>query len=272
MFFILLSVILFTLPEAPQISPFIPGENEGIELFIMAVVAWPLIAIIGIFIGGYIISPIFLLIHKKLIGRKMVFGLQNIPESSKFTNTFRGFFPSLMALTLIVSYLLRPDILEMIVPTDNLPTEIPETLVQMIFGIFTLLTLTLVISIIVFSGAWNLLDAEIISFNKKIPNETNTVGNWYLNFLKGYAGLSIFYAYYTLLTAYFQSLAAVPIQMFIIDFIALIPSSFLIMLSMIPALILFDMNRDKRIEFIRNFAERIGIVDQVQITCTKVNE
>ena len=81
-----------------EISPILPGETQNVELIFLFLIFYPLAAIIGGILAGYAFTPLFFFVHKKIIGRKMVFGIEERPDPEKFKQTFRGFFPALMAL------------------------------------------------------------------------------------------------------------------------------------------------------------------------------
>ena len=67
----------------------------------------------GIFIG-YILGPLFLYFHKKIIGRKMEYGIIDKPQPNKFNSYFKGFFPALMAIEFGFVVALNPIILDIL--------------------------------------------------------------------------------------------------------------------------------------------------------------
>jgi len=49
---------------------------------------------------GYVLGPLFLYIHKKIIGRKSIYGIQQRAKINVFKGTFKAFFPTLLSFSL----------------------------------------------------------------------------------------------------------------------------------------------------------------------------
>jgi len=110
-------------PTAPiALSRFIPLDDVFIEVAFVFIIIFPLSGLIGLLLGGYLITPIILYFHKKIYGSKMHYGIQHISNSGKIKLFSKGFFPMLMAINLS-SILLTPEVIQFIL-SANLITEI----------------------------------------------------------------------------------------------------------------------------------------------------
>ena len=69
-----------------------------------------LVAIIGGLLGGYLLGPIFLYLHKSTIGRKMEYGIEIREKPEKFNYTFRALFPALTSINLALLLVINEDI------------------------------------------------------------------------------------------------------------------------------------------------------------------
>ena len=70
-------MFLVLVPSAPVFTPIIPINSLGFQFFFIFTMMW-VGAIIGIFLG-YLLAPLFLLIHKKVIGLVFQFYFRSIP-------------------------------------------------------------------------------------------------------------------------------------------------------------------------------------------------
>ncbi len=96
---------------------------------------------------------------------------------------------------------------------------------------------------------------------KNIPPEVRSVGGWYLYLLKGYAGISVIFSFYTIVSEYITVESGN-----IGGIIFFLPLPIIIALFMLPAVILFDMTFEHRKKYILNFATKYGIINDVQVT------
>ena len=76
-------------------------------------------ALIGILLG-FLLTPLFLIVHKKIIGRNLIYGIQERPEPEKFKGTFKAFFPALMALNFALIYVFNPTVQDLLKITADL--------------------------------------------------------------------------------------------------------------------------------------------------------
>ncbi|MFX0062324.1 MAG: hypothetical protein ACFFC7_09075 [Candidatus Hermodarchaeota archaeon] len=90
-FFTIAALIVGSLITEQDISPFIFGTG-GLEMTLLFLVMWPLSAIIGGVIISYFLAPVFLFIHKKGIGRKMNYSIQERVAPQEFKKPSELFF------------------------------------------------------------------------------------------------------------------------------------------------------------------------------------
>ncbi|MFX0062323.1 MAG: hypothetical protein ACFFC7_09070 [Candidatus Hermodarchaeota archaeon] len=139
-----------------------------------------------------------------------------------------------------------------------------------------LLMFTFGIAMMLFSSVWFLLDTGNVYSNKeKVENENldqpiegRAGGGWYLGLLKGYAGIGVIFSYYQLVFLFFlegssEGLVLSPIM--IVNILIWFPLMLIIAIAAIPALILLDLIKEHRINYIRNWANRLGITENVEI-------
>ena len=60
----------------------------------------PISSLIGAVIGGYILGPRLLFTRKFILGPKILYGIQDRPQSQTFDKISRAYFPALMALSI----------------------------------------------------------------------------------------------------------------------------------------------------------------------------
>jgi len=258
-----------------EITPLIPIKSYVIEQIIIYLVLYPLAAIIGGILGGYLLSPLFLFLYKKIFGKKMIYGIQETHES-KFTQMFRGFFPALMAINFSVilannaqlsQFLLYPEAWEY--GYNSVWTYVPTLTISLIFTIF--------VGMAIFVPIWFLLDAGLVYSNKEKVNkgkgevvEGRALGGWFLNLVKGYAGIGGIIAFYQLIILFLTEMIYVP-GILISNSLLMIPLPIFITILIIPALIILEITKKFRIKYIRGIAKKLGITDYVEITFEKLN-
>ncbi len=250
-----------------QLSPIIPGDNWGIELFFLFGLFVPLAAVIGTIVLGYVFVPIFLFFHKKFIGAKTEYGIQNIEKDQRFSRTFQGFFPSLMAINLSLIFSSDPGLISVIVT----PRPFPE-----ITAFIIIIMGTLMISLALFSAVWILFDAGIVNTNRREkkdlnePLEIKAVGGFYLHLLKGYSGIGAIFAFYTFFITAFQEAAELGTALSML--LLLLPFPILISIACIPAMVLMDATLKHRKEYTLKLAKKMGIVDFLDIKIEKIGK
>ena len=115
-------IILFlALEDAPGFILLFPTSMAVDSLIINLLTA--LSAIIFGYFFGYILGPLFIFIHKKIIGRKMVYGIEERPLTNKFKGYFiKALWPALFSINIALILANYPLVTDLItsVPTPAL--------------------------------------------------------------------------------------------------------------------------------------------------------
>jgi hypothetical protein len=257
----------------PSLTPLLPDVNKGGQIGIMFFIVYPLVSLLGAIAGGYALSPLYLIIHKKIIGRKMTYGLQEKPTTTKFHKTFQGFFPTLIALNFALMLAPLPLVYQSIISPIYWGAPGENTFAALL----TLLMAFLGISAFIFSPIWFLLDGGIIYTNKEKvkdkdkPFEVKSVGGWYLFIMKGYAGISVIIQYSLFFGIFLQQMFTLMFHDVVISLIVLIPFPITLTFVFIPTIIILDIFKENRKNYIRKCAKKVGITDILEVTIEKVN-
>ncbi len=257
----------------PSLTPLLPDLNKGGQMGIMFFIVYPLASILGAVAGGYALSPLYLIIHKKIIGGKMTYGLQEKPSSTKFHKTLQGFFPTLIALNFALMLAPLPLVYQAII--DPIYWGAPGE--NIFAALLTLLMVFLGMSAFIFSPIWFLLDGGIIYTNKEKveykdkPIEVKSVGGWYLFIMKGYAGISVIIEYIIFFGIFLQQMFTLMLHDVVITLIVLIPFPITLTFVFIPTVIILDIFKENRKKYIRKCAKKFGITDFLEVTIEKVN-
>ena len=267
-------VLMLTIDQAESITPLIPFGHQGIQFAIIFFVLWPLLSILGAILFGYLLTPLFLIVHKKVIGRDAVYGIQEKAESKEFKKYFQGFFPALIAINLSLMVVDDPEspFMQFILHEPGEPSMVLPAFVIM-------LAFTICIALALFSPAWFLRDSGIVYSNKEKdkdtdkPIEIRSVGGWYIQLLKGYAGISVILTYYDFFMNYLPILMeGSSLFSYILIFILFIPMPIIVALSTIPAIILLDLTRESRKKYVKKIAMKYGVSDLVEVTFEVINK
>ncbi len=122
-----------------------------------------------------------------------------------------------------------------------------------------------------FIVVWIHDDAGIGYTNKeKVKNtgefiEYRSLGGWYHQFLKGYAGIGVIFAFYTIINMFFTNVlsGSSDVGQATTLFIIIIPIPIFGILAAIPTLLILDMFREKSVNYARNMAKKIGITEEL---------
>lgn len=266
----LFGIIVFVVapPNSTPYTPLIPIDNAVLEIF-TALIAYSITGILGAFLLGYILSPIFLFIHVKIIGRKLQYGFIERESPSKFKKTFNGFFPVLFAVNLSLLLAANQELMNLIIYPDH---QAPIGQINPI-GVIFLLMYTVGIGMGLFSAVWLIDDAGIICSNKiKIEKtdktlEIRSVGTIFKSLLKGYAGISVIlsfisYVIFTLTTYY-------SIEDLFANALPLIGLPIALTCFNALTMVLLDLAKQKNKKYVRYVARKLGIVDMLKISIEK---
>ena len=268
-FWLAISIAMSRILPGQNLSPLIPFRDAGMEIGFISLLLLPLSSVFGAIIGGYLFSPLFLYLHVKAFRNRNQYGIYSKPEYKKFKFTTQGLFASLMAINISL-LLLNPDTVRFALGNIGVsPENITPDLYTITFVI--LLIFTFAFTTLLFSPTWFLMDSGILYSNKLKLNETNkpleirSIGRWYEQFLKGYAGVSVLISYVNFITIFFIA-AGANLSLFIITLIMFIPFPLIMIIPSIPALILLDIIKEKRTNFILNKARKLGITDTMDVS------
>ena len=274
--FILTSIlrsVIFPYGTPVSLTRFIPVDDVLVELILVFVLILPLSGIIGTFLGGYILSPIIMVLHKSFYSSSKFYGIQSEPNNKKVKLLSSGFYPVLMAINLSFIFL-TPEIISAILDTNvisdlTIVLKIPVFL--RLLGQTILLLFTFGVSTLLFSPVWLLKDSGIIFATKeKVENSDEkllikSIGEWFQTLLKGYAGIGVILTYifviFDFITLYISNIGQPGNILNIPSLILWLGLPFYLVFSTIPAVIVHDLIKNRRISYIRKIADKIGIRD-----------
>ena len=229
----------------------------------------PIISIIAFIIGGYIFTPLFIFIHKKVLGKNLIYGIREMQRPKDFKGAFmNSLFPALLAVNLGI-LLSDESVLYDLLFVDSFQ---PGSAIYQILTLLILFPLVCGIGIGVFSAAYFLLESGIEYTNKEqkkvrrgaFPTEIRSIGGFYLYYFKGYAGISIVISLITLIISFFSVLEGLSIVTYIMNIFLwpLIP--FIITFFMIPVFIIQDFTYERRKKYTLKWAEKFEIQGQLE--------
>jgi len=252
---------------------FIPGIN-GVQQTIVILALYFVVGTLGTIVGGYLFAPIFLTIHKKIFGKKRIYGIEERPEPEKFSDTSRSLMPALM--TISISTILSPFLTNIFLSSTILSGGFDAISTILSIIIISLVLLGLVTGI--FQGVWFILDTGIIYSNKNEVEgtresvEIKTVGGYFKSFLEGYAGIGVFIAFFEIIYGVILlNLASGDMfnTVFSAVFLAIIP--LILAIGSIPGLIIMDIKKEHRKNYMISIANKLEITDKVEATLVKKN-
>lgn len=263
-FILILSIVLSISIPHLNLTYFIPIRDIGIEVGLIFILILPFSSILGLLIGGYLFAPLFLYVHKKFFGKKVEYGIYE-KDFKEFKFLSEGIFAALMTINLSL-LLTTPVIISISVGSD------PSSFIDDLSTFLALLMFTIGLASILFSATWFLMDSGVLYSNIKKadkthrPVEIRSVGRWYGQFLKGYAGVSVVLSYFEFMKLFIPQLANdLSIPLFVMLLIVFVPMPLIIVIPIIPALIISDRLKEHRIRFIREKARKLGITSNAEV-------
>jgi hypothetical protein len=258
-----------------DITTLLPLKQGWGGLIILLLII-PISATIGAYIGGYMMTPLYLLFHK-LFFRKMKYGIQNVPRSKNFKHISKGFYPALLSFNINSIIILSTTGLfeKILVPSLLLPdVDFP---IKYVLGSIVLMIVTIGLSMFFFAPAWFLIDAGIVYstdeyvLGKGIPDEVRAVGGWFYDYIKGYSGFSVAFSYLQLILmfVYSEFRSGYPVDAVMFIFILGVP--LFITFLLIPSFILLDVTMKGRIRYGRGIAKRMGITQYAETNFKRIN-
>ena len=270
---IILIIISFKVQEVrngnfDHLTLLIPFEHLAFELIITFLILYPIAAIVGTMIIGYILTPLALIIYMKVFGRKLTFGVQDYESRYEKGINSRTIFPVLMAVDLAL-ILGQIDILAAIIVYPD--TAFFTYRLTFLPAFIVILIITLAVSLSLFSIGWSLNDAGIIYNNKKkVKNgkaqiiEQKSVGSWFQSILKGYAGIGVIFSFIEFFMIIVDEVILFP--PILLGYILLvIPMPIYLMISSIPALLLFNATKKGRTKFLRKIGSKFTPFETLEV-------
>ena len=269
----IMSVIIFPEGTPNAVIQFIPVDDVLAILVLVFLVFIPISGIIGALLGGYVLSPLIMIMHKFFYRSKKFYGIQYESEEEKVSLLKSGFYPVLMAVNLsfifltpeIISAILEADVINVFAISLRIPVFI-RILSQTILLIFTFGAST-----VLFSPVWLLKDSGIVFTNKnRVENSNETlliksIGEWFQTLLKGYAGIGVIFTYffviYDFVILFIENIGHPGNMLNIPSLFLWLGLPFYLVFSMIPAVIVHDGLKKRRLNYVRKIAHRIGIRD-----------
>ena len=258
----LVIIQLFILPNVPGFTSIYIIDTIGgfiVFTYLFIIIA----SVIGGLLAGYLFSPLFLFVHRKIIGRKMVYGLQDKEQIDEFKAIKKGFFPGFFAMSIGLDLMINPVIQDIVLK----PSFAGGDMLSQLVTFFALLPILIGIGTGLFSPVWYLLDAGIVYSNKNkvkgasYPTEVKSVGGWYMYLLKGYAGITVIITFYTFISQIFASVITpysdIISTAIIILLMPVVPV--LIALMTVPGFIALDKTYAHRKKYVRTVAHKLGI-------------
>ncbi len=274
------SMSAFIFPEGPPkaVIQFFPVEDVLSILVIGFLVLIPFSGIIGALLGGYILPPIIMILHKFFYGSKKYYGIQHESREQKVHLLKSGFYPVILAVNLSFIFL-TPEIISTILEADVI-TEIAISLRIPVFirvlSQTVLLIFTFGASTVLFSPVWLLKDSGIVfTSSDKVENSNETlliksIGEWFQTLLKGYAGIGVIFTYvfviYDFVILFINNLGYSGNMLNIPSLLLWLGLPFYLVFSMIPAIIVHDALKKRRLSYVRKIAHRIGIREAAYVS------
>ena len=265
LFIVFLSVALSISIPGQNLSYFVPMRDIGIEVGLIFILIIPCSSIIGLFIGGYLFAPLFLYVHKKIFGKKVEYGIHE-KEFKRFKFLNDGIFTSLMTINVSLLFTI-PAVISLSVGRDT------TSFIDDLNTFLALLMFSAGIASTLFSTTWFLMDSGILYSNLKNSNKTprpvevRSVGRWYGQLLKGYAGVSVILSYIGFMELFIPQLALdLSIPLFILLLVVFVPFPLIMVLPLIPMLIISDRLKQHRTKFIRKKARKLGITSRAELS------
>lgn len=216
---------------------------------------------------GYFLGPLLLRFHNKIIGKKLIYGIQELKMPDKYRRTFYSFLPALMAVSLSMIFADNESVIDLLISQEYFDQGGTMEL-AVLLSFIILLPLTSLVSLIIFTPVWTLLESGIVYSNrnkvrnKMRPEEIDGVGSWYYKTIKGYVGIGAVVSYFRFIVYSFH---AYDLDQGILEsgalgaliFLPLLP--LILMIFFIPAMIIFNSTSEKRRQNLLELAKKLRI-------------
>lgn len=259
-----------------NLSPLIPTEYIIYEQIFLCNFLIPFSGIIGYLLGGYVLAPLFLYVHKKLFGGKLSYGIQKKAEVSDISIFSKSFFPVMLAINIASTMIISSEGLL----SDILLSSALDGFKFTSSGLALRRALTLLltfptafaISMFVFSSVWFLKNAGIVYSNREKvesvsePWVIRSVGGYYHTILKGYGGVGVVITFTSFLISSIASIiGSIGDVILWLTLILWFTGLFLLVLATIPSLILNGALREKSASYVMRYAHKLEINQTVDM-------
>lgn len=255
-------------PTSTPYTPLIVIDDAAIEILLLFLVIYPLSSILGTYIIGYLLVPVFLFFHVKIYGKKLEYGFVEKEKPVKYNKTFSGFFPVVLSVNLTLILASNQNVLNFLLYPDHQVSEGINAI-----GFIFLLMFTVGIGMGLFSTIWFLDEAGIIYSNRKSVEgtdkmiEVRSIGGFFKNFLKGYAGISVVISFTNYI--FFYAGTFDQIDNLISNTIVQILIPLLLGCFNAFSLILLDLTKKKNTSYVRKLARKLGVEDSIEVSIIK---
>ncbi|MHA2289393.1 MAG: hypothetical protein ACXABG_11465 [Promethearchaeota archaeon] len=281
-FWLILSAVMRAIifPEGTPktIVQFVPADDVLNILVLFFLVLIPISGIIGALLGGYVLSPIIMMLHKYFYRSTKFYSIQFESSEKKVSLLKSSFYPVLLAVNLsfvfltpeIISSILEADVITEIAISLRIPVFI-RILSQTILLVFTFGAAT-----VLFSPVWLLKDSGIVFTTKNKVESSNeiflikSIGEWFRTLLRGYAGIGVIFTYifviYDFMILFIMNIGLPGNMLNIPSLFLWLGLPFYLIFSMIPAVIVHDALKKSRLSYVRKIARKIGIKDKAIVS------
>lgn len=259
-----------------NLSPFLPFENILYEEIFLCNFLIPFSGIVGYVLGGYVLAPSILYIHKKIFGGKLIYGIQEKPEVREISIFTKSFFPVMLAINIASTIIISSDGLITDLILSPLLSGFKYTssglALRRALSLLLLFPTAFATSMLVFSAVWFLKNAGIVYSNEnKVesisdPWVIRSVGGWFHTILKGYGGVGVIITFTSFLISSIASIIGSLVDVTLwLTLILWFTGIFLLILATIPSLILNGIIRKKSASYVRKYANKLGIDQAVDM-------
>ena len=219
--------------------------------------------IIGLFAGKYLLSGLYIFIHRKIIGKGTIYTIERKKTPELYKNPSRVIYISLMALSLSllistneIIYNVVSNIIATIIPGADL-TPLSLKINVLMFAI----SFSSGIAMFLFTPGWLLHNSGLIHSNKekdkdkKVRTEVKSVGEWFLSYFKGFAGIAGLISLFNFGAELYSADPSTVLR----NALSFLIFPILVMIYTFPAIAILDKMVDKNEDYILKLCEKKGI-------------
>jgi len=259
-----------------SLSPLIPTEYIIYEQIFLCNFLIPFSGIIGYLLGGYVLAPLFLYVHKKVFGSKLSYGIQKKAKVSDISIFSKSFFPVMLAINIASTMIISSEgfLSDILLSSALDGFKFTSSGLALRRALTLLLTFptAFAISMFFFSSVWFLKNAGIVYSNREKvesvsePWVIRSVGGYYHTILKGYGGVGVVITFTSFLVSSIASIIGSMGDVILwLTLILWFTGLFLLVLATIPSLILNGALREKSASYVMRYAHKMEINQIVEM-------